>query len=396
VDRVTLPRHWLQAGVLVVVAVTLFIVTYAVPESGAFSTPDIPQQSESRAGKVTRVIEERIEAGPQGNVVHSTLEVEVDNRTVVVERSYTENDALSLDFDAGDEVLVSVSEGPEGETYFISDFIRTTPLVVLGLAFAVLVLVVGGWRGLRALLGLGVSLLVIVRFILPGVLAGADPVLISVIGACVIMLATLFLSHGVTAKTGVALLATSLALLLTAGLAEFSISFAKLSGFGDEQAVSLQILSSGEIDAGGLLLAGIIIGALGVLDDVTVAQASTVFELRQANPLFGAWELYRRAMNVGRDHIASTVNTLVLAYAGASLPLLALLALLTEPLGSLLNREFLAAEIVRTLVGSIGIVTAVPLTTALAAIVAGGPVTRTPAGDPVTDTPVTETMEGSQ
>ncbi|MEX1254355.1 MAG: YibE/F family protein [Dehalococcoidia bacterium] len=386
------PRLRLQVGVFAVIAAILFIVTYVIPATGAFDTSEPAEQGETQQGTVTRVLDEQVEQGPAGDIVHRTLEVRVGDRTVTVEQSYTEEDAMALDVDPGDKVLLQVSEGPEGETYFIAGFVRTTPLILLAVAFAGLVLLVGRWRGLTSLLGLGASLLVIVRFILPGILSGADPVLISVIGALVIMLTTLYLAHGVTAKTSVALLGTVIALLLTAALAQISISVTKLSGLADESAVTLQILSAGDIDAGGLLLAGIIIGALGVLDDVTVAQASTVFELHHANPLLGARELYQRAMNVGRDHIASTVNTLVLAYAGAALPLLALLALLTEPLDSLLNREFLSTEIVRTLVGSMGIVAAVPLTTALAAIVAGGGFFRTPLSASITRAPV----EGSE
>jgi uncharacterized membrane protein len=159
--------------------------------------------------------------------------------------------------------------------------------------------------------------------------------------------------------------------VLTALLARATISFGKLSGIASEDAVTLQILSDGAIDPRGLLLAGIIIGALGVLDDVTVSQASAVFELRHANPMLRTMDLFTRAMNIGRDHIASTVNTLMLAYAGASLPLLIILASQPEPFSTLINREFLATEIFRALVGSIGIVAAVPLTTLLASLAAG-------------------------
>jgi uncharacterized membrane protein len=333
---------------------------------------------------VTRVLEDAVEQGPRGDTRHRVLELRLEGgRTVTVEQSYTEQDATALDVQPGDDVLLQVSEGPEGETYFIADYVRRAPLALLAIAFAVLVLVVGRWRGLTSLLGLGASFLVIIRFVLPGILSGADPVLISVIGALVVMLTTLYLAHGVTAKTTVALLGTALALGLTAALAHFSIDLAKLSGLADEEAATLRIISSGAIDARGLLLSGMIIGASGVLDDVTVTQASAVYELRAANPSLRPVELYRRGMNVGRDHIASTVNTLVLAYAGASLPLLALLALQTEPLDSLLNREFLAAEIVRTLVGSMGIVAAVPLTTGLAALVAGRAFARLPLGSSI-------------
>jgi uncharacterized membrane protein len=214
------------------------------------------------------------------------------------------------------------------------------------------------------------SLLVIIRFIIPGILSGHHPVLISIIGALAIMVPMLYLSHGVSRKTTVALIGIVLSLGLSAALASLSIAASKLSGAATEESAMIRALTEGRINAEGLLLAGIIVGALGVLDDVAVAQASTVFELRRANPRLHRLDLFRRGMNVGRDHIASTVNTLVLAYAGAALPLLILLANQPEPLGILINREFIATEVVRTLVGSIGIVAAVPATTLLAALAA--------------------------
>ncbi|HEY7293898.1 MAG TPA: YibE/F family protein, partial [Dehalococcoidia bacterium] len=175
------------------------------------------------------------------------------------------------------------------------------------------------------------------------------------------------LSHGINRKTTTALAGTAIALALTAVLASVSIGLARLSGLADDEASTLNIITRGGINAEGLLLAGMIIGALGVLDDVCVAQASAVFELRAANQALHGFELFERAMNIGRDHIASTVNTLFLAYAGAALPLLIILSLGTESASTLISREFLATEIVRTLVGSLGIVASVPLTTALAA-----------------------------
>jgi uncharacterized membrane protein len=211
------------------------------------------------------------------------------------------------------------------------------------------------------------STAIILRFIIPGIVSGGDPVLISVIGALAIMSSSLFLSHGVGAKTFVAFAGTGASLAITALLASFVIGFAKLTGLADEHSVTLQIVTNGVINAEGLLLGGIIIGALGVLDDVTVAQASAVFELHRANSTMGLSGLFSRGMAIGRDHIASTVNTLFLAYAGAALPLLIILSLQTEPANILLNREFLATEIARTIVGSFGIIAAVPITTAIAA-----------------------------
>ncbi|HRC63002.1 MAG TPA: YibE/F family protein, partial [Dehalococcoidia bacterium] len=225
--------------------------------------------------------------------------------------------------------------------------------------------------GVTSLLGLAASMLILLRFVVPGILSGHSPVVIAVIGALTIMASTLFLAHGVNRKTAVALAGTAGALLLTALLASLTIAAADLTGLASEDTAVLQVMSAEHVSATGLLLGGIIIGALGVLDDITIGQASAVFELRAANPLLGPLELYRRAMNVGRDHISATVNTLVLAYAGASLPLLMLLAVQGESLAIQVNREFIAIEVVRSLVGSIGLVAAVPLTTAIAAAVAG-------------------------
>lgn len=349
----------------------LFVVGVLVPLLGVFDVPDAGDQGETVEGTIVRVLEERIETSPRGDINYRRLQVRVNDELVEVEQRFTAEDPVALDVQPGDDVVLAIGMGPEGETYFLVDYVRKLPLLLFALAFAALVVVVGRWRGLMSLLGLGASFVVIIQFILPGILSGADPVLISVVGGIVVVFATLYLAHGVSAKTSMALLGTAIALLLTAVLAHISIGAAKLSGLADEGAATLQLISGGNIDPQGLLLAGIIIGALGVLDDVTVTQSSAVFELRSANPLLGARELYRRGMNVGRDHIASTVNTLVLAYAGAALPLLMLLALQTDSLADTLNREFLATEIVRTLVGSMGIVAAVPITTALAAFVAG-------------------------
>ena len=211
------------------------------------------------------------------------------------------------------------------------------------------------------------SLLVILRFIIPGIIAGYDPVLSRHRRRRDHGFEPLPVARRQPQDDDGASWAPASRLALTAVLAGIGIGITQLSGLADEQAATLRIITDAGINAEGLLLAGIIIGALGVLDDVCVAQASAVFELKSANPALHGWDLFERAMNIGRDHIASTVNTLFLAYAGAALPLMIILSLSTEPTSVLLNRDFLATEIVRTLIGSIGIVASVPLTTALAA-----------------------------
>ncbi|HSL57110.1 MAG TPA: YibE/F family protein [Acidimicrobiales bacterium] len=272
----------------------------------------------------------------------------------------------------GDRIVVSyTATAPPELAYQLADFQRTTPLLVLAALFGVSVVALGRWRGLRALIGVGVSLAVLGAFLLPALLDGRDPLLTALVGAAAIAFVSLFLAHGVNVRTAVALLGALVALGITGALGAVFITATRLTGLADEDATLLR-LAGGSVDAEGLLLAGIIIGAMGVLDDVTVTQVATTWELKRAAPGFGPLELYRRAVRVGRDHIASTVNTLVLAYAGASLPLLLLFTQVERSVGDVITGEVVATEVVRTLVGSIGLIAAVPLTTALAALVLGG------------------------
>jgi len=267
--------------------------------------------------------------------------------------------------EAGDRIVVGVVE----DTYYFSDFQRRTPLLVLGVCFALAVVALARWRGLMALAGLGISLLVLVKFMLPAILEGRSPVAVSVVGAAAIMFVTLYLAHGFNTQTTTAVLGTLGSLLLVGVLGWAFVEASHFSGLASEEAGFLQA-AAGKVSLQGLLLGGIVIGSLGVLDDVTVTQASAVWELHQANPTYGFGRLFSAGLRIGRDHIASTVNTLVLAYAGASLPLLVLFTLSNRDLSGVLTGELVATEVVRTLVGSLGLVAAVPLTTALAAFVA--------------------------
>lgn len=274
--------------------------------------------------------------------------------------------------DVGDRVEVSVSIFDDGtEQFFIVDLVRGPSLLVLVVLFAVAVLVVSRWQGLRALLGLALSLFVVFRFVVPAILAGSSPFLVALVGASAVLLTTLPLAHGINVKTSSAIVGTSLALAATVGLGALFIDAAALTGFSSEDAVIARFVVT-DLDLRGLVLAGLVISALGVLDDVTVAQASTVLALRRARPDADRRAIITEAMSVGRDHIASTVNTLVLAYVGASLALLLVFWTGGLPLADVLTSEIVAEEIVKTLVGSLGILAAVPLTTVLAASVAAG------------------------
>lgn len=269
-------------------------------------------------------------------------------------------------YEVGQRVeLARITDEGAAPTYYISDFQRDGALVALSALFIVVVLAFGRLQGLRALVGLGLSGLVIVGFIVPAILAGFPPVLVAIVGAVIVMIVTLWFSHGLGPKTTAAILGTAGALVVTAGLAQAFVDLADLTGFTSEEA-RLAAFEVGGLSLDGLLLAGIIIGGLGVLDDVTISQSSTVFELRAARHNAHFRAVFAGALNVGRDHIAATINTLFLAYAGAALPLLILFTLSDQSLGTTITSEIVAVEIVRTLVGSIGLIAAVPLTTALA------------------------------
>ncbi|MGW3992021.1 YibE/F family protein [Amycolatopsis sp. NPDC004772] len=280
-------------------------------------------------------------------------------------------------FAAGDAVVLAYNGGNSNDpaSFQLVDFQRGTPLLVLAALFAVAVLVLGRWQGVAALVALGLSFVVIALFILPAILAGENPLVVAIAGAGAIMFIALYLTHGLSARTSAAVLGTLVSLALIGVLSAIFSAAASLTGLDDSTSTLIGSLGHG-IDARGLLLAGVVIGALGVLDDVTVTQTSAVWELRRANPDLTWRELYHSGLRIGRDHVGSAVNTLVMAYAGAALPVLLYSSISGVGLGALLGSEDIAQEIIRTLAGSVGIVAAVPVTTVLAALIAS----REPAG----------------
>lgn len=283
---------------------------------------------------------------------------------------------LSIDVDGfpavevGDRVALDRTVDGDGERqYFLTDFQRTPTLWLLGLIFVGAVLLISRWQGLRALVGLAVSLAIVVLFIVPAIVAGSSPPLVALVGAVAVMVVTLYLTHGLSEMTTAAVVGTAGALALTVALGTFFVDRARITGFASDDAVFARFAIDG-LDLQGLVLAGLIIAALGVLDDVTISQSSTVFALHETDRTLGWGQLFARAMTVGRDHIASVINTLFLAYTGASIALLLLFSTGSLPVGEVLNSEVLAEELVKTIVGSLGLMMAVPLTTALAAAVA--------------------------
>jgi uncharacterized membrane protein len=270
---------------------------------------------------------------------------------------------------AGDDVvLLHNPESTEGFQYAFEDYQRATPMLWLLVAFIVVVIAFGRWLGVRALAGLGLSLVVVVVFIVPAMLRDTPELMVALVGAAVVAYLAIYLAHGFGMFSSIALAGTLVSLALTAVLALVAASLTQLSGLSSEETQVLRVTVDA-LNLRGLLVAGIVIGTLGVLDDVTVSQVSTVAALRRANPDLSRRVLYAEAIRVGRDHIAAAVNTLVLAYAGASLPLLMFFAQGDLPFTRLITGELVAMEVVRMLVGSIGLILSVPITTALAALI---------------------------
>ncbi|MFB6837765.1 YibE/F family protein [Streptomyces sp. NPDC056361] len=333
-------------------------------------------------------------AAQQGECEKATIEV-----TSGPEKGRTFTEIVQPDaprqLHEGQGVVVAYApDAPHDLQYSVTDVNRKVPLAVLAGIFAIAVVVVGRMKGVMALVALAMSFLVLTFFILPAILQGSNPLIVAVVGSSAIMLIALYMCHGLSARTSVAVLGTLISLLLIGLLGSLFIGWASLSGNTDDSTGLIHGLYP-EIDMSGLLLAGVIIGSLGVLDDVTVTQTSAVWELHQADPGMGPRALYRAGIRIGRDHIASVVNTLVLAYAGAALPLLLLFSIAQSSMGTVANSELVAEEIVRTLVGSIGLVAAVPVTTVLAALVVSAD--RTDAdGLPVTGGRKTTAVRGGR
>lgn len=269
--------------------------------------------------------------------------------------------------EVGEEVLITIGQDQNNVlTAYFTDFVRARPVWILLATFAVFSVIISGWKGVRGLIGMGFSLVVILYYILPNILQGKDPVLVSVTGAFVLLASTLYLVYGWTLKTHAAVLGTFISLILTGLMADYFVNLTRLTGFGSEDALFLIQAQDVQINLRGLVLGGMLIGALGVLDDLVITQASVVFEIHHTDPGLKFRWLFQRAMRVGQDHVAATVNTLVLAYAGAALPTLLLFSISGTAFSQLINLEFVTEEVVRTLVGSLGLFASVPITTGLA------------------------------
>lgn len=372
-------RNWskLSALFFILIASSFFVFPtslFAQDVSADVSSDSVFQNTqEFYFGKVTIIFSEGETPGAGFDEKFQRVNVHVSNgpdagEDEMIEYSMTTSAFEAQKLEIGDTVIINKSVLAGDESYVILDKFRI-PGVLTGMGiFFLLAIIFGGMRGVTSLFGLGASLAILAFAVVPAILAGHDPLLVSVIGAGCIAVVSILLAHGFNRRSGIALGATLITLIGAVLFSIFAVWLAKLSGSGTEEAIYLQLGSLPSLNLRGLLLGGMIIGTLGVLDDVTTTQVSTVEEISIADSSLTRKELYRRGLRVGREHIASLVNTLALAYAGASFPLFLLFALEGgPPLWIILNAEYVMEEVVRAVVGGAALVIAVPISTVAAA-----------------------------
>lgn len=365
----------LTAGFLACLILGSFLPVFSVfaQNDPATTTPDESATLDFMRGRVEAVVHEDEVEDLNEPFIEQTLRIKIESgvdKDVSIDAVYRiRAEGSRYELQAGDRVVVVKTLFPGDPTpqYEISEPYRIRSVWLLAAVFVIVVLLLTGRRGVMAFVGLGISILTIVFFVTPRILHGANPLLISLIGALVMVSASLLIAHGWRVRTFIAFGSSLIALILSAGITIWIVGALRLSGIGSEEAFYLQYAPVANIDLRGLLLGGIIIGVLGILDDVTTAQAAAVEEIHLANPSLGFRELVRRGFSIGREHIVSLVNTLVLVYVGASFPLLLLLFAYPRPAWVTVNSEFIIEEIVRTFIGSLVLAFAVPITTLIAA-----------------------------
>lgn len=326
-------------------------------------------------GVVTDIISEQVDDLQNSKYITQLLSVTIINTDkkgdlVEIENSQILDKAGSVHYQVGDKVVLGLV--PEGATnqYVIVDRYRLPGVYVVIAVFLFLALIIGRRRGLSSIVGLGITGCILLFFIAPQILLGKDPFLITLVGSGAIILVSMFISHGFNQRIKIAALSTIIALAFTALISYLFVSISLLFGFGQSDAFVLETGYLGSLNLKGILLAGIIISVLGVLDDVTTAQTAAVEELYKTDSNLSIGSLYKKGLSIGKEHIASLINTLILVYAGAALPLFLLLTLQkSQPIWVLLNSEFIAEELVRSLVGSVTLILAVPIATFLAAYI---------------------------
>jgi uncharacterized membrane protein len=338
-------------------------------------TPSLVRAGEMLEGKISNILEEKVIDYDGVDVTYQKLEVQLDtkdgeDKQVVIENGlfpstnpiiYRLNDKVLIN----QETLFNYNDQVE---YQIIDFLRQDKLILLFIIFIALTIFIAKIKGFTSLLSMTFTFLIIFKVIIPYIYNGYNPILVIFLSSLIIIPVAFYLSHGLNKKTTVALISTIITLLLTGFLSTFFVKISRLSGFTSDEAGFLQAIRYGFLDMKNILIAGIIIGVLGVLDDVTISQVAIVEKLQIANPKYTKIQLYKQAMSIGQDHIASMINTLILVYTGAAMPLLLLFMNNPQPFSLIVNNEIIAEEIIRTLVGSICLILAVPLSTYLATL----------------------------
>lgn len=339
-------------------------------------SPKVPTQEFFKA-RVVEVVEQGEKEAQGRKNYYQTLRVKIEDGTekgkfTVLENGkdfqITKDQLVSKD----QEIIVAKITRTDGKiSYSIYDLYRLNNLVIILAIFFLLVIFIAGKKGVGSILGMVLSLLVITFFIIPNILKGADPLIVTLAGSCFILLTSGYLAHGISKKTSVALASTLISLFLTVAFAKLAINFAHITGLGSEDAVALQFGPTSIINLKGLFLSGVIIGTLGALNDITITQAVAIFEIKKANPKFKALELIEKGVNIGKEHAASLVNTLVLAYAGSALAVFIFIVLnpARVPYWVILNNETISGEIVNAVSGSAGLLLSVPIVTLTSAYV---------------------------
>jgi uncharacterized membrane protein len=371
-----IPPSFIFAGAIAFFLFVVFVIWgipyFFMPQQIQTGNANITLVSQTVLARVTDIVDEgQINLGGRDQL-YQVMRVEViegDYTGIPFQIDYGKRQLRNDDFRfaPGDEVYVEVDKSPNNtlQANYI-DAVRTNQMLILAIAFVLSMLVMGRWKGLGSLVALCFSMVMIISYVIPHILSGEDPVKVSLIGSVILLTVTLYITYGWNLKTHASVLSIMFSLLLTGALSLLFVSLTRLTGYGNEDALYLMQMTSMQLDPRGLLLGGMIIGALGVLDDLVTSQSAAVVEIHDANPALGFKITFQKAMRIGQDHVAATVNTLVLAYTGASLPLLLIFTLGNGSYSYFINSEFLAEEIVRTLVGSLGLIAAVPISTLIA------------------------------
>ena len=360
-----------------ILGIVIFLLLISKAPSFAQSAPPQAPKQDFFTGKVVEVVEQGEKTVQGYKNYYQTLRVRIIDGTekgkyTIIQNGQEAQITKDQLVSKNEDIVVSRTTYANGRTlYAIYDFYRLNSLLLFIIIFFVFVIIIAGIKGIGSILGMIVSLGIIVGYILPNIIKGQDPLTITLIGSVAILTTTTYLAHGISKKTTIALISTLIALFLTAAFAIIAINFNKITGLGNEDAFSLQIGPTSVIDLKGLFLSGIIIASLGALNDITTTQAATILELKLANPKLKFLNLFEKGLNVGKEHIASLVNTLILAYVGSAFAVFIFLILNPAhlPYWVILNNEIVSDELIKIIAGSIGLLLSVPIVTLLASYI---------------------------